>query len=196
MGTGTMDVKHGGWTQRRVNGVFSLMLRRRTPHYTHTHTHTHTYIYIQGWAEKFNGWKAYTMTSYLLLVNFFLTKHWNTDGSGVWTARGIILINKRHLVLFHSGILVSLWIFQLTLVYIYIDVSGFKRTQQSPPDMHWVLIIHTIKSNIHQYLPILDWLCVTAIYFQDYDNEICVRVLTEWMKVFSELFPLLNKSTF
>ena len=43
------------------------------------------------------------------------SKHCNTYGRSVWTARRTMLKNKLHLVTFHESILVSLWTFQLTL---------------------------------------------------------------------------------
>ena len=52
------------------------------------------------------------------------SKHCNTSGRNVeikvvW---GAMLKNKPYLVTFHMNILVSLWTFQLTLIYIYIYI--------------------------------------------------------------------------
>ena len=45
------------------------------------------------------------------------SKHFNTSERSVWTIRGTILKKKPHLVIFHQSMLVSLWTFQLTLIY-------------------------------------------------------------------------------
>ena len=54
------------------------------------------------------------------------SKHCNTNGRFVWTARGLTMLKKKfHLVTFHERILVSLWTFQLTLIFFFFFVVWF-----------------------------------------------------------------------
>ena len=66
------------------------------------------------------GWKVHMMMSYLQLMLFLSTgsKNCNIDGKCVCTAKGTRLKNKPHLVTFHVNILIRLWTFPPTLIYI------------------------------------------------------------------------------
>ena len=46
-----------------------------------------------------------------------VSKHCNTDGRSMWIARWTMLKNELQLVIFHKRILISLWTFQMTVVY-------------------------------------------------------------------------------
>ena len=47
-----------------------------------------------------------------------ISKHWNTDGRSVSIIKETMLINQAHLVTFHVSILLNLWTFQPTLIYL------------------------------------------------------------------------------
>ena len=70
------------------------------------------------------SWKVHVMTSYLLLMTFLTNKiqvlqhQWKKYVD----CKGVYVQNKSHLVTFHENILVSLWTFQPTLIYIYIYI--------------------------------------------------------------------------
>ena len=66
-----------------------------------------------SWTEKFIQWcHIYSWWIFWPMIS----KHCNTDGRTVRTARGTMLKNKPHLVIVHESILVSLWTFQLTIL--------------------------------------------------------------------------------
>ena len=70
------------------------------------------------------GWKVQRLKSssnnvITIVDNIFWpmrSKHGNTDGRRVRTAKGTMFKNKPHLVTFHESILVSLWTFLPTLI--------------------------------------------------------------------------------
>ena len=66
------------------------------------------------------GGKVHRLMSYLQLM----TRHCNSDGRSVWTAKVTMLQNKPYLIPFHESTLVSLWTFQQILVYYLMLPSG------------------------------------------------------------------------
>ena len=75
------------------------------------------------WAEKCIWWH------HMCCFDLFWpmrSKHFNTDGRTVWAARGTMLKNIPHLVIFHESILVSLSFSaepqRLSIIYIYSSV--------------------------------------------------------------------------
>ena len=82
---------------------------------------------IRGWAEKFIWWRYIHCEWRFLSMGF---KHCNTEGRRVWISKGTML--KKLIVTFNESILVSLWNFQLTIVYI------LAFTEQSHPCLRWV----------------------------------------------------------
>ena len=82
------------------------------------------YIYmcvcVCVYSEKFIWWRQI----YEWWFKKLGSKHYNTDGSSVWTAKEAILKNKSHLVTLHESILGNLFFAKLiyTLIYIYIYI--------------------------------------------------------------------------